>query len=479
MNRFDSGNSIISTFCSKSRDFAASQGAITSEFFPLYKGKDRLKEITARVYFNSFILDFVYSISSFGSVGPKSILDCRIWLEKNEEHLCFSLYDLMFLIDQNNFKCYFFPFIETPKKMTRCFEALAEDLRLFIPRITEIAQNEEQSQLAYNVLKTDIETVFDKNMFKPDNDLDQDTADYVFATSLNRYYEWVKLRLASKCYAEFLDGNYVKSIQRCEKYKTRLAYEDRLLAFMKSLPEGGKYDAVAPDLNTLRDGLKIQTGASELPAFFAAWFLLALPLTLIFLGLYYLFLFISSGNAEYSTGLALYNALYVFLPAIITAIALSYFIRRRIYKFIYRKKLQKMLDYDAIMNTQSESKFMKGFAYIILIGSLIFTPLLAHTDIAFYTYEFVDNSAFFSLKGDSYSYDQIESVWRIEGSYNALGDWVDYPFYVFLMKDGTIMDQLELMEYSDIEKNLLPILQKRGLTIHKAKTEDDIRQTKN
>ena len=113
LNKFDN-NPIISTFCSKSREFAESQNPITFEFIDNYKGK-RFEEITARLYFHCFNLDFVY-IPGSGSIEPRSFLECRIWLDKNEKYMHFSLYDLMFLIDQSNFKCYFFPFIENPEK---------------------------------------------------------------------------------------------------------------------------------------------------------------------------------------------------------------------------------------------------------------------------------------------------------------------------------------------------------------------------
>ena len=261
-----------------------------------------------------------------------------------------------------------------------------------------------------------------------------ETAD--LENSISRYYKWLRLRFSSKCYADFLDGNYTKSIKKYEKYKNRLSYEDRLLSFMKSLPSGQKYEAVPSGLNTLKDGLRVQTGASELPALFASWLLLALLLLPVYIGIYYLFLFISSGKAEYSTGFAFYNAMYALLPVMITAIVLSYFARKRIYRLFFRKKLQKILDYDAIMNTKRDSRFMSRFAYIMLIGGFIFIALAAHTDIAFYPYEVVDNSAFFSSRQQR-PINQINSVWHVEGRYNALGDWLDYPSYILLMNDGT------------------------------------------
>lgn len=474
MNKFDN-NPIISTFCSKSREFAESQNPITFEFIDNYKGK-RFEEITARLYFHCFNLDFVY-IPGSGSIEPRSILECRIWLDKNEKYMHFSLYDLMFLIDQSNFKCYFFPFIENPEKMNRCFDVLTGDLSMYIPKIAEIAVNKELSELAYKAFRNDIQTLFDKNMFNPEDDpKEEDTAEFIFENSISRYYKWLRLRFSSKCYADFLDGNYTKSIKKYEKYKNRLSYEDRLLSFMKSLPSSQKYEAVPSGLNTLKDGLRVQTGASELPALFASWLLLALLLLPVYIGIYYLFLFISSGKAEYSTGFAFYNAMYALLPVMITAIVLSYFARKRIYRLFFRKKLQKMLDYDAIMNTKRDSRFMSRFAYIMLIGGFIFIALAAHTDIAFYPYEVVDNSAFFSLRGNSYPINQINSVWHVEGRYNALGDWLDYPSYILLMNDGTKLDLYEKIEFTDAEKHILPILKKYGLDIYNAKQEDDVKK---
>jgi len=465
---------IISEFYSGFESLNPSFNAVSCEYICEYDKKSRLKEISARMYFNQFNIDFAYIVKGL-AVGPRSTLECRIWLNKSEKLLYFTPYDLMFMLDPGNFKCYFYTFIESAEKMGLCFNNLAADVKELLPKIAEIAGDPQKVQQAYNSLKANITNHLGKNIFEPDSQLDPETNELVLKSNLQYYYQWVRLRFASKCYSDFLSGDYRKAIRKYSRYKKRLDYEDRLLQFMKSIPDGQKYQAVIPELNTIKQGLKEQTRISEAFIIYISWIVNTIFLFPLFLGLYYLLLYISTRGALYSTGIELYNSMLVLLPTIITSIVPSYFSRKLLYRIFFRKNYRKKLEYDALFNGKSEAKLMKVFAYIIFLASLTVTALLASTGISFYSNRFVDKSNFFDIKGTSYSYDSLDSVWLIKGRYNGFNEWLDNPSYVLVLKDGKTIDLYDFTEHSDSEKKIIPILKKQNIPFFGAKTIEDIK----
>jgi len=110
---------------------------------------------------------------------------------------------------------------------------------------------------------------------------------------------------------------------------------------------------------------------------------------------------------------------------------------------------------------------MKVFAYIIFLASLTVTALLASTGISFYSNRFVDKSNFFDIKGTSYSYDSLDSVWLIKGRYNGFNEWLDNPSYVLVLKDGYKIDLYEYVEHGSSEKKIIPILERNNPCIQR------------
>lgn len=467
---------IINAFIANFEAFAAEQDCIHHEVLSTYKDgpdKQELKEVIGRLYYHQFDLDFVYSLKTC-ILGPRSVLSVRIWLSKNEKTMSCTLYDLMSLLDKDNFKCYIYPYIPNADLMNECFKTIAGDVKSFIPGIADIAANKDLVEQVYDNVKADIAAVWNSKLFEPQDYIAPEVAEAILNYNIELYNDWLMLRYATGGYLTFLNGKYIKAIKSYSRYKKRLAYEERLLAFLKSLKEGECYDAVPNGLNTLREGLKAQNNAGELPVLLLAWLFATPVLLVLYLALYYLCLFIFSGKSLYNTGIELYNAMFVFLPAFLTAICLSYFMRKKVYALLFRKSAKRKLEYDAILNSSSEEKFMRGFTRVLVSLGLIFTVLLANTHISFKHNGIVDKSSPFSLRGTFYPYSEVNSLWRIEGRYNGFGEWLDAPSYVIVFKNEKKLDLYQYLEYSDMERHILPILTQKGFEVRKADSLDDV-----
>jgi len=467
---------IINAFITSFEAFAAEQDCIHHEVLNVYRSKQdkqELHEVIGRLYYHQFDLDFVYSLKTC-LLGPKSVLSVRIWLSKNEMALPCTLYDLLSLLEKDNFKCYIYPYIPNADLMNECFKTIAEDVKCFIPGIADIAASKDLVEQVYGSIKADIAAVWNSKLFEPQDSIAPEVAEAILNYNIELYNDWLMLRYATGGYLAFLNGKYKKAIKSFSRYKKRLAYEERLLAFLKSLKEGECYDAVPHGLNTLREGLKAQINAGELPAILLTWLFTTPVLLVPYLALYYTCLYIFSGKFLYNTGFELYNALFVFLPAFLTAICWSYFMRKKVYALLFRKSAKRKQEYDSILNSGSEDRFMRGFTRFIVSLCLIFTVLLANTNISFKHNGIVDRSSFFSLRGRYYPYSKVNSLWCIEGRYNGFGEWLDAPSYVIVFENEKKLDLYQYIEYSDMERHILPILTQKGFEVQKAESIDGV-----
>ena len=102
--------------------------------------------------------------------------------------------------------------------------------------------------------------------------------------------------------------------------------------------------------------------------------------------------------------------------------------------------------------------------WIILADFLL---LISKWNINFTKNGFIDNSNFFSVIGDAYSYRDVEKVYYKPSRINDFGDKLDFPSYVMVLKNGKEIDFYELDELERYEYELLKFLQKNGVKVEK------------
>lgn len=323
-------------------------------------------------------------------------------------------------------------------------------------RIAQIAENPALVQEADDALYEDMAIMLagkgkDRESFVEEN--------------IEFYTAWLDLRFTNSGYRAFLQENYPKAVRWYQKQKKKTGYEARLLAFLESRGPGDKYTAILPEQNSLRDGYKAEFGSMELPALLLSWFCLTPGFLLLYGLAYYGALYAINFGMLYSTGLPGYNAAAVFLPAFLTSICVSYYTRQKFYRLLYRKKREKILAYDRILNAKGDDRFIQGLTRVVVICCILFTVLSATNNITFYDDHMIVRDSFFSLRGEELSYDAITSLWRISGRTNGFGAWLDNPSYVLVTQTGRQIDLYEYLDLPETEEKVLPILQERGLTV--------------
>ena len=119
---------IIQAFKANVEAFAEETQPLSYDFRTAYFDKEKKEPaaLAGFLHYGKLVLEFVY-LTKTDQGGPKSVLECRVWLSESRLPLYYSLYDLMDMIDPGCFSCCMYPYIENAQRMNACFSALAAD----------------------------------------------------------------------------------------------------------------------------------------------------------------------------------------------------------------------------------------------------------------------------------------------------------------------------------------------------------------
>lgn len=223
--------------------FYGESGAAEYEFnpFPRYPGEP-IADAAAEYTFGGFEIAFLFN-SRIGKVS--NVLECRIGLSQGDERIDFSLYDLLYLLDENDFHCYIFPYIDTPDRLEACLNVLCDAVSRYSQRLSAVGNDPQLTSHAKRRKEKEMLRFFQHNV------LDAGGAnDPILEWKLRTYREWYVLRFCSGWYGAYLRGEYTKAVKKLSATSSHSAYEIRLLRFMKTLEAGASYTATEQYTNT-------------------------------------------------------------------------------------------------------------------------------------------------------------------------------------------------------------------------------------
>ena len=431
------------------------------EFFKKNNPEKGYHSIDASIMFKNFVLKLEYKIN-ISMMIPKSIIEIRFIFENGQLPVEFSVYDLLSVVDKNNFKSYTFGYVTTKSKMEQVLKFLIHTFKEYKCQIEEISENNEKIKILEKEVQEKINIFIDEDIFKS-----RDA--FYLMHMLDLYYVMDVARFTMDAYVDYTLGKYRRALKKYNKLKGKLtSYEKRLMAYMQTnqieMP-------IEQDMNTLAQAKKLKNAKLELFPMYISWLILT-PIWIIIYGLvYYIALYFLSRGATYVTSGLLFA---IFLPAFITAIINSYFTRNILYKLLFKKKYNEIKALDEIENNgKVEMAMTKLFQFVIAAG-LISSILSANTNITFYDNCFKENLDFFNIKGTTYDYRDVECVYKADGTINGLAQIVNNPTYVIVLKGGEQINLYYEAEFEDIKENIVPIFEKNNIEIREIDLSDNI-----
>lgn len=416
---------------------------------------ENLKSRTATIYYRSFALRFIYTAHATMNV-TNSILGCVVCLDKSEDAIAVPLPLAASYCGYNTKIPMFIPLITNPLGMQQAFDCIARVLQDLLPLFADISCNTEQYDAFLAAYAQELQVIFE---------LDEEPANIAAIAPLA--YEFFTLRFSSDAFICYLRGDVKAAVKRLRKIKKRTDYETQMLSLWQS-----DEDLTLPALSAITEntctynskGVQ-KADVKEFFAMFLSWFALTIPIGGCYSGVFFLLLLLEGRESVYLMGPE-YSYPYCIMLGFITAIAASYFTRFRFYKLLFRKNYQRFCELDSVQNGGGSDRIMKGFLRFLVIVGIAGCILLSKWNVNFKEDGFVDNTKFFSLRGEYIEYSEIQRVYYRPDRVNDFGETLPFPSYVIALRNG---EEIDLYEFDEIPNydDLLEYLQTKGVNVEK------------
>ncbi len=397
-------------------------------------------------------IEFVYTLKGMG-LCPKSTLFVRVYPQKNCP-LCLHLYEV---VKENDFRCTYFPMIESPQRLKSCFGLLADMVEEYLPAIERLALDEGDYQTALTEKRRTI--LRQVNIDESKVPTDPELAAQFWQTWEGYYEQFVPMTYFTNYagYTAFLQGDLEKAKKLYAKRANKgnlLPYEERLLAFLDT-PAAATYQPMPLECEGSVQAMSYSNGKEEgklllVSAFFC--YLGVLIAEWLIAGLVYLFL---GREAVYYP----LDWVFLFILPLGSAAFGSVALRRRFIPLVFRDKAEKMARIDRLANGKT-GVIAQVLTALVTAAVLVFGFLFAASAPRFYTDRMVyDDAARFPLLNPvTYAYEDLEQVYYIQGRVNVYGELVERGSYVLMFQDGTAIDLDAAITVEQTEKYVLPLL---------------------
>ena len=346
-------------------------------------------------------VEIVY-IAGAPMYAEKSLLECRIYPDKRDTSLFFSPYELMYDVFGGARESWHFPYIESPERMKYCASYMMKALLPFIDEIDEIACDLPRCYEIYEKKRAAL-----KEFFKNDEDYydDSESSLEIFALKITYYDGWLSRLISTKAFSQLLEGENTLPLVRIMNDPANPDFFKKMYA--ENSTSSGMPFKTDEEADSLSACMK-NHGAVKNLLFLCLATLVSFPaLYLFYFIVYTLLVSVGFGDALFTSSVG--SALLVSNLALISSILAAYFVKRPIIAIFSRNRKRRLAYHDMLF-----SGFAKKVSRLLLILSLLVSVVLiafsACRNYAFYTDGFYDNSSFFEISGDYYSYEEISHV---------------------------------------------------------------------
>ncbi len=420
-------------------------------------GKGELEKMVCLAGYEKYDIEYTYFVRSPLVSSIVSIFDVRVIFDRRRPEIKYSLYDVMYIMDPDNFRCYHFSFIETPERMKKIFASIESDLRVFLARLAIIASQKTALDDLEDKFKDGVNSFFGYDIFTSEDD--SAPGHDLYISALEHYYALSDSFYESKAYALFLAGKYKKAYAGMCKYRKKTYYQVRLSSFISVDRE--KYDAVAEGCNSVYDAAEINK-YQNLRIILGA-LILFIPLLFLHVGAHFLYAKLIFSGALWSTAFTL-PAAFGSAPFVFPfSVALSYIFNRFTIKLVSKKKRAYLKNLESVAAPFSRSGCARVLIFILLTFLILTSLLNVNSFTAFFEDGFRYKTSLTDISGVYYSYSDISELVLVKGRYDQFGKYEEFPSYVIIMKSGVAIDLIYEVTDEDAEKRLVLLLRDKGV----------------
>ena len=425
------------------------------------KKKNIKNGVVARYNFGEFFMD-VYYIENIKGGGVQQVIWLSFFFDR-EPSITFSVYDILSVIDPENFNCYTYSFVDSNELIKKCFEELTPLLQKLIPELSKVAENGVEKNKLIENQKQKINAYFGDNVIEA-NHLLKDSADKILSMMFYNFFQYqINLYILGSP-ALFFKGKEEKALKSLKKSKYRSLYEDNLLIYLEN---GGKAPALsqtAADASSEKGTARQGTDAKGSLKILLYTLLLIIPFSAIMIGLFFALTSLTVTDSLFIYGIKenlIFLPFFSTLPAV--AVALNIFFKKKeknkdVHIPALPPKAKTVLKYFTIL--------AESIAIITLFSCVNSTLVLRDNDFLYSTEDF-------PLSRTSCQYSSIDYAAIVEG-YNYNGKFQEDPHIVFVTKSGTTIDLYNstFLSAEIFKKETESFFKEKGIKIKTLKTTD-------
>lgn len=420
--------------------------------------EDSKKLCKYKIELYGYVVEFRYVKKEYGGFKASSLY-CVIKLRKNSV-VYYHLTDIIPFLKDKSFKSCYFWHIESPERLKNCFVSLVEALELILSQIEPFLSDDtvlsdslfQNYRSIYKLKPKDID------FKKIDNPNDFSHSYFLALQKARDEYVFSRYSYFTP-YALLLKKDTDKALVKYEK----LRKQNKLTEYEKDLidhivnSKDQEFNAFDPSCDTSTANAVI-SHTSLLKAF-ALCFVVFSALFCGFFAVY---------NSIASIGTVIYLAapwysgfLFSGLCSVVGGMLFFAYLPSKSIHKAERKRITDILI----------PKPLKIFLVILFLVSVaisgLFAVMTVKSNVRFYEE---------SVKFDkaTYTYAQIDSVYLIDARYNVYGERIERPSYVILFGDKSSLDLDGYASVEFTEKEIIPFLKNKNLTVNYADSEKDL-----
>lgn len=456
-------NLIADAFFEGVAAFSERSGAVNFVSRAEYSGagkKRALKKMFCTASYENYDIEYTYTVSLLNAY---SLFGFRIIFRKSVPYVKFSPYDLMYIVDEDDYRCYYYSFIENPGRMRAVVDGVAPLIEELFPKLDRLAHNRAALDNVCDKFTDGVNAFYGRSIFRlPESEDDRNIS------VLQSYYDSDNYFYASKPYGQFLIGDYNRSYNGIRKQRYKSYYQIRLMSFMASLDE--RYEAVPRDINTTGDA--VSADRTQNLRFFASALIMYFPCMLFFAALHYLTAALIYRGALWANAYLFLNVIPYISAAVIPAFALSVYARRLTLLPFGKERRRYLSDLDSICLRRGMG--CVGFlAALVTMFAVLFIIENANSYAAFYEdgVRLPSESVFSS---DNYAYADVEKLICAEGVYDINGNFVKSERYYLALGSGKKYALSDEAPAETIRNRIIPILEKAGVPVKTVRDASDL-----
>lgn len=417
----------------------------------------------ARFNFGNFYMDIYYIENIKG--GAHQVIWISFFFD-SEQSIVFSLYDILSVIQPDNFNCYTYSFVDSGELMKNCFEEIRELLEQILPPLTKIAENGVEKNHLIEKQKQKVNEYFGDNITEAENLLSGSAGEKIISMMFYNFFQYQIDTYILGSAALFFTGKEEKALKRLKKAKHRTLYEDNLLLYLenggKTPPLSQAAKSASAEKGTSRQGTDAK-GALKLLLYII---LFDIPISALMAGIFVLMAKLTPADNLYIFGVAenlIFIPFYAVIPAI--AAALNVFVR---------KKNRNPKIYTPPLPPKAKN-ILKYFTIIAESTALLLVFSCVNSTLALRQNDFLYSTTDLPLARTSCQYSSVDYAAVVEG-YTYKDGFQEDKHIVFVTKSGSVIDLYNSTFFSS-EKFVAQtetFLKEKNIEIKEFKTMEDM-----